>query len=175
MQSYAALGGKSKAPDILTPPPATGAISVYAQKLTALAFITLCSTVVFGHQANIAFASRSCDGLCGWHIALGVGSFFYSLVLLLLNHLAEGGQISRDGCFTHGREVHLVLALIVWWGFGIITVSLHRATDGLVLWFSWLAFFGSVYCTFKAYHSFKEEDLPTVLPDGFDGDDFVYG
>ncbi len=175
MQSYAALGGKSKATEILAPPPASGSISVYAQKLTSIAFVVLCSTVVFGHESNLAFARNYCSGLCRWHIALGIGSFFYSLVLLVLNHLAEGGRISRDGCFTHGREVHLILVLVLSWTFGVITVSTYQGGDGIVMWFTWLAFFGSIYSTFKAYHSFKEEDLPTVPPEGFDGEDFVYG
>lgn len=42
-------------------------------------------------------------------------------------------------------------------------------------WFAWLGFLGSWYATYKAYHSFKEEDLPSPLPEGFDEEDYVYG
>ena len=175
MQGYAPLSGKSKSDQILGPPPASGSISVYEQKLTSLAFVTLCSVVFFGHQVNLAGAWKACEGLCRWHISLGVISGLYTGILLLCNQLAESRSISRDGWFSHGREVHLVAVLVLLWTFGVITVSTHNGGDGIMRWFSWGAFFGSIYATFKSYHSFKEEDLPTPLPDGFDGEDFVYG
>lgn len=175
MQSYTPVGVKTKATQLLGPSPVSGSISVYAQKLTSLAFVTLCSTVVAGHEGNYASAFGKCPRLCRWHITLGVFSLVYSLSLLLANHLAEGRRISREGWFTHGREVHLIGILAVFWLFGACTVSTHNGGDQIVRWFTWLAFFGSIYATFKAYHSFKEEDLPTVLPNGFDEEDFVYG
>ncbi len=175
MSTYAALSGKSKSNQILAPPPESGRISVYAQKLTSLAFVVLCSVVFFGHEANRAGALKQCSHMCRWHIALGLFTFIYSAILLLANHLAEGRRISRDGWFTHGREVHLIALLFVLWTLGVITVSTKDGGDGVTLWFAWLAFFGSAYATFKAYHSFKEEDQPSVLPDGFDEEDFVYG
>lgn len=176
MQSYAPLAvAKTKANQILSGAPESGSISVYAQKLTSLAFVTLCSVVFLGHVGNRAAAYGACHGLCRWHLSLGVLTALYSAMLLIANQLAESRRLSRDGWFSHGREVHLVAFLFVMWIFGVITVSTYEGGDALMRWFAWGAFFGSAYATFKSYHSFKEEDLPTVLPDGFDEEDFVYG
>lgn len=174
MQTYAMVG-KPKATDILSPPPKSGTMSVYAQKLTALAFVWLCSAVVFGHVVNVAFALRTCAALCRWHLVLGLASWLYTSVLLALNYLTETGNMSRAGCFSHGLEVHLIFALVIPWTLGVFTVSLYGAATRLTMWFAWFAFFGSIYATYKAYHSFKEEDLPSALPEGFDEEDFVYG
>lgn len=96
-------------------------------------------------------------------------------MLLVANYFAEGRRNWREGWFTHGREFYLIGLLVVVWLPGVATVSSHEGGDNLQRWFTWLAFFGSIYASFKAYHSYKEEDLPTVLPDGFDEEDFVYG
>eukprot|EP00171_Calliarthron_tuberculosum_P007310 IDg7310t1 len=165
MQSYTPVGGKTKPTELLGPPPVSGSISVYAQKLTSLAFVTLCSTVVAGHEANFASAFGNCKSSCQLHITLGVFSFVFSLSLLFANRLAEGRTISREGWFSHRHEMYLIGVLIVVWLIGVGSVSSQDRGEELVRWFAWLAFFGSMYATFKAYHSSKEEDLPTVLPD----------
>lgn len=176
MQPYSSVGGvKSKSQQILGPPPTSGTISVYVQKLSSLAFVTLCSVVFWGHQANLSAVHTECLPMCRWHISLGVFASLYGMILLIANYMGEKQQISRDGWFTHGREVHLILVLVLLWTLGVVTVSTkNRGTDGLMTWFAWLSFFGSVFATFKAYHSFKEMDLPTVHPD-LDGNEHVYG
>jgi len=176
MQPYSSVVGvKSKSQQILGPPPTSGTISVYVQKLTSLAFVTLCSVVFFGHQANLSAVTGECAEMCRWHISLGVFAAVYGLLLLTANYMGEKQQISRDGWFTHGREVHLIAILVLIWTLGVVTVSTrNKGTDGLMTCFAWMAFFGSLFATFKAYHSFKEMDLPTVHPD-IDVNEHVYG
>lgn len=175
MQAYTAGLGKPKATDILAPPPRSGQVSVYAQKLTALAFVWLCAIVVWGHVTNFAHASGSCAGNCSLQIAIGVIAWVYTSILLVLNYLTESGSMSRTGMFSHGLEVQLIAGLVLIWTPAVGSVSTVGNASPVTVWFAWLGFFGSIYATYKAYHSFKEEDLPTPLPDGYDEDDFVYG
>jgi len=75
-------------------------------------------------------------------------------------------------------EVQLIAAVILLWIPAVAAASVRGSPfdpTGVSVWFAWLALFGSIYATYRAYHSFKEEDLPTALPDGFDEEDYVYG
>lgn len=174
MQAYT-HGGKSKAEEILAPPTRSGHLSVASKKLTVLAFVALCALVVWGHTSNIAAANRSCSPTCVFQVIFGVLVFAWSCVLLLCNHLASNGTISRTGCFSHGLEVQLVGLSIIFWVPLVATVSAVGQAPALTITFVWLGFFGAMYATFLAYHSFKEQDLPTGLPVGFDEEDYVYG
>jgi hypothetical protein len=180
MQGYSQVG-KPRHEEILGPPPRSGHVSVYAQKLTGLAFVWLCSIVVWGHTANIGSALRKCGNSCRFQIVMGVVTWLFSSVLLLFNYLCERGSMARTGFFSHGLEVQLIAVLALLWIPLVGAVSaVKKGTSGfstptLTVWFAWLGFFASLYGTFKAYHSFKEEDLPTPIPSGFDEEDIVYG
>lgn len=185
MQSYAMDGKKGSA--ILGPPARSGHVSVYAQKLTALSFVWLCSLVVWGHTANLGAAYRSCQSSCRFQIVFGVLIWLFSTMLLLLNYLCERGSMSRSGFFSHALEGQLVGVMALLWIPLVASVSalesvdrtgtdtLIGKSDAVSVWFAWLGFFGSVYGAFKAYHSFKEQDLPSPVPTGFDEEDYVYG
>lgn len=174
MQAYT-HGGKSKAEELLGPPPRSGHISVYARKLTALAFVSLCALVVWGHRSNIAAAFRTCDSTCVFQIAFAVVIWLYVSILMLFNYLCESGSMSRTGFFSHGLEVQLIALSVLLWVPLVATVSAVGKAPLLTVWFAWLGFFGNIYATFLAYHSFKEEDMPTAVPVGFDEEEFVYG
>lgn len=174
MQAYT-HGGKSKAEEILSPPPRSGHLSVASKKLSALAFVALCGLVVWGHTSNIAAADRSCPSSCITQLILGVLVFAWSCVLLACNFFASKGTFSRTGCFSHGLEVQLVGLSVVLWVPLVAAVSAVGKAPNLTIIFAWLGFFGAIYATFLAYHNFKEEDLPTGLPVGFDEEDYVYG
>lgn len=174
MQAFV-QGGKARAEEILGPPPRTGHVSVYAKKLTALAFVALCAVVVWGHSANIGAAKRTCPSSCVFQIAFAVLIWLYVSMLLLFNYLCEKGTMLRTGFFSHGLEVQLVGVAVLLWVPLVATVSAIGKAPPLTTWFAWLGFFGNIYATFLAYHSFKEEDLPTNIPVGFDEEDYVYG
>lgn len=173
MQSHDVI--RPKATEILVGPPRSGIFSVYSTKLTALAFVWLCSLVTWANTANYGAVFSSCDVRCIVVIAVGVFVWFYSSLLLSLNWLAESNRLSRNGFFSHGLEVWWIGFLVLFWIPIIITVSKYPLLPAVAVWFSWAGFFASIYATFKAYHSFKEEDLPSQLPDGFEEEDHVYG
>jgi hypothetical protein len=174
MQAYT-HGGKPQAEEILGPAPRSGHVSVYAQKLTALAFVSLCAVVVWGHTANIGAAGKSCGSSCRFQIVVGVVVWLYSTILLLFNYMCERGSMMRTGFFSHGLEVQLIAILAVVWIPLVGSVSAVNKAPLLTVWFAWLGFFGTMYATFKAYHSFKEEDLPSAIATGFDEENYVYG
>lgn len=173
MQPYNVV--RPKATEILAGPPRSGIYSVYSTKLTALAFVWLCSLIVWANITNFGVATEECNLRCIVVIAVGVFVWFYSSLLLSLNWLAESDRLSRNGFFSHGLEVWWIGFLVVFWVPIIITASKYPPQKGVVVWFSWLGFFASIYATFKAYHSFKEEDLPSEPPEGFEEEDYVYG
>jgi hypothetical protein len=180
MQAYS-HAGKSRHDEILAPPPRSGHVSVYAQKLIVLAFVWLSSLVVWGHTANVSSASRKCGSTCRFQIVMGVVLWLFSSVLLLFNYLCERGSMARTGFFSHGLEVQLIAVLALLWIPLVGAVSAVQKGSSafsapvLTIWFGWLGFFASLFATFKAYHSFKEEDLPTPIPSGLDEEDIVYG
>lgn len=65
--------------------------------------------------------------------------------------------------------------LIFLWIPVVASVSTFNGAPMVATWFAWLGFFGSIYATYQAYHSFKEGDLPSDLPEGYDEEDYVYG
>lgn len=166
---------RQKATEILVGPPRSGIFSVYSTKLTALSFVWLSSLVTWANIANYGAVLTRCDLRCIVVIAVGVFVWFYSSLLLSLNWLAESDRLSRNGFFSHGLEVMWISFLVLFWIPIIITTSKHPLLPAVVVWFSWAGFFASIYATFKAYHSFKEEDLPSDLPDDFEEEDHVYG
>lgn len=178
MQNYNSGVAKQKTTEILTPPPRSGHFSVYAQKLSAQAFVWLCFSVVWGNVANYAGARDSCNSNCGVQIAFAVIGWFCVSFILVLNCFAEKESHWRDGCFSHALEAQFTALLVLLWIPIVATASTvgdELGTPIVATWFSWLGFLGSFYATFKAYHSFKEEDLPSERSDGFDEEDYVYG
>jgi len=89
--------------------------------------------------------------------------FFLTLVLLL-NYLSVNGSLSRRGWFSHRSEMKLMLILTLWWTAGIGGVSCvdgnvnDSVSTGVGIVASWLAFFGSIFGTYKAYHALKEDE-----------------
>lgn len=174
MQAYTSLK-PTKATEILSPPPKSGTFSVYSQKLTALAFVWLCSVVVWGNVTNFAGIARKCPLRCGFQIAFGVIAFVYVSILLALNALTECNVINRVDRFSHGVEAQFTAVLTFLWIPLVASSSTYQSPTHIATVFSWLGFFGSIYASYKAYHSFKEEDLPSPIPDGFDEENYVYG
>lgn len=180
MQAYTAGVARPTATEILSAPPRSGSFSVYSQKLTALAFVWLCAIVVWGNVANYASIKGDCVGRCGVQIGFAVLAWFYVSGLLVFNYLAESETISRHGCFSHGSEVQWIGVLVLVWIPVVISSSTISSSPGgadpiVATWFAWGGFFGAFYATYKAYHSFKEEDLPSSLPEGYDEEDYIYG
>lgn len=174
MHPYA-HAGKGNPEEVLSPPPRSGYISVYAQKLTAVAFVALCALVVWGHTANIGAARRNCGSSCRFQIIFGVVIWLFASILLLFNYLCERGSMARTGFFSHGLEAQLIALLVILWIPLVASCSSVGKAPSLTIWFAWLGFLGSIYATFKAYHSFKEEDLPTDIPPEYDEEGYVYG
>ncbi|CAN8070751.1 unnamed protein product [Agarophyton chilense] len=157
---------------ILSPPSRSGVLSVYATKLVALAFVWLCSIVVWGHQSNVAAVIDKCNARCIIHIIFAFISWLFTSMLLIANYRAES---DRTEGYTSSYEPQATALLIFFSVIVVISASTHNGADFIIKWFAWLGFFGSIYATFKSYHSFKEGDLPTVLPENFDEEIYVYG
>ncbi|PXF45871.1 hypothetical protein BWQ96_04408 [Gracilariopsis chorda] len=157
---------------ILSPPSRTGTLSVYATKLVALAFVWLCSTVVWGHQANVAGVIDKCDAQCIVNLIFSIISWLCTSAILFMNYRAESAR--TDG-YNGGCEPQVTALLVFFWIFVVASASTHGDVDFIIVVFAWLGFFGSIFATFKSYHSFKERDLPTVMPENYDEEDYVYG
>lgn len=168
-------GMKAKVAEILSAPPRSGHFSIYAQKLSAQAFVWLCGIVVWGNVVNKASIIKECGVSCAFQITFALLTWIIASIILGLNYLAESSLSWRTGCFSHGVEAQLTAVLVILWIPVVATVSSIGAAPRVATWFAWLGFLGSMYATFKAYHSFKEEDLPSDLPDGFDEEEYVYG
>lgn len=176
MQVYTAGLSRPKAIELLSGPPRSGTFSVYSQKLAALAFVWLCSIIVWGNVSNYATIRGQCEARCAIQIAFALLVWVYVSMLLLLNFLAESQSLSRQGCFSHGTEAQWTGLVIFLWMPVLVSVSTINELPTIVAtWFAWLGFFGACYASYKAYHSFKEEDLPSPSPGGFDEEDYVYG
>lgn len=146
----------------LSAPPRSGEFSPYAQKLGTQAFVWLCSIVVFGSAANFNFeVEGKCLGLCRFSIAAGAVSFS-CLTLLLIGHILVGTRkLDRSSWLSSDTEKRFMTILAFWWAIASATASAisnkepYRPTLPFV--FSWLAFFGSMVASYKAYHASKEE------------------
>lgn len=150
----------------LSGPPRSGELSPFAQKVATQAFVWLASIIVFGATWDFSRSINKCNSLCGYAIATGVVSFIFCSLMLLAHYLLMVGRIDRDGWFTNAAEMRFMIALVIWWGPGVgglsavlrnknIGVSPH--TNGVAIFFGWLAFFASIYGAYKAYHSKMEE------------------
>lgn len=170
MQPYAPGLAKSKK-HILAPPPRSGTFSVYAHKLTAQAFVWLCSIVVWGNVANAAGIRNVCYGRCIVEIIFAALVWLGATIILCHNYYAERSPNSS----AYFMEAQVTALLIFLWIPVIICISTYDGGPVVATWFAWLGLFGNIYATYKAYHSFKEEDLPSDLPDGYDEEDYVYG
>lgn len=159
---------------ILSPPSRVPVLSVYITKLVALAFVWLCSIVVWGHEANVAGVQAQCQARCIVQIVFSAASWLFASILLFLNYKAESNRDGQEG-YTGSLEPQLITFLVIIWTIVITSASTRNGADFVTIWFSWLGFFGSIYATFKSYHSLKEADLPSNLPDNFDEENYVYG
>lgn len=175
MQTYSSGIVKEKTTEILSAPPRSGHISIYSEKLAAQTFVWLCCTVVWGNVINEASIRKTCQAHCGFQLAFAFIAWTLASIILFLNKQADSNPKNRNGCFSHGMEWQLTAVLIVLWIPPVISVSTFNAAPLVATWFSWLGFLSSMYATLKAYHSAREEDLPSDLPDGFDEEDYVYG
>lgn len=175
MQSFTAGAVKPKATEILSAPPRSGTISVYAQKLTAQAFVWLCCFVVWGNIANHAVVRKQCTQLCIVQILCATLAWLWTTVLLGRNYMTEGTSGSQTRCFSNGMEAPFTFMLVLLFTVVVGTTSNYNGAPIVATWFAWLGFFGSMYATYKAYHWCKEEDLPSSLPDGYDEESYVYG
>lgn len=150
----------------LSSSPRSGHLSPFGQKVAAQAFVWLASIVVFGATSDFSREIDKCNSLCGYAIATGVVSFIFCSLILLAHYLLLIGRIDRDGWFTNAAEMRFMIALVVWWGPGVggLSALLRNSrgesphTNGVAIFFGWLAFFASIYGAFKAYHSKKEEE-----------------
>lgn len=146
----------------LSSAPRSGQLSPIAHVFAAQAFIWLCSIVVFGSMADFAENSGgSCQSICKTNIAIGVLSFFFTSVLLVLQYLNWSNKISQSSWFSPTSfNMRALITLIAWWTIGVSTLSAVRIpaqATGLATFFGWLAFFACIFGAYKAYHSSKEE------------------
>lgn len=154
-------------PAFLSSAPRSGELSPYAQKIAAEAFVWLCSLVVLGATANFAAIEDKCTPLCRFGIATGVVSALICTALLLKHALTWFNRITKAS-LNAKTEKDIMIFITLWWTIGIACLSaytpaaansripvLHTSSVGIV--FGWLAFFGSVYGSFKSWHAVKEE------------------
>lgn len=175
MQNFSAGIVKPESTEILVGPPRSGHFSVYAYKICAQSFVWLCSIVVWGSVVNVFAILKKCNTNCIFQLAFSFIAWIAVSSILVLNLLAENSSRWRNSCFSHGVEAQLTAVLIILWIPVVSTASSPDFPYPVTTWFAWLGFFGSIYATYKAYHSFKEQDLPSDVPDGYDEEDYVYG
>jgi hypothetical protein len=161
--------GRVGAPEkgaFLSGPPRSGELSPFAQKVATQAFVWLASIIVFGATSDVAHASGKCNSLCMYGIVAGVVSFIFSSFLLVAHYMCLMGRMDRNGWFTSAAERRFMIALAMWWGpaVGGLSALLRNDvgpsphTNGVAIFFGWLAFFGSIYGAYKCYHVQQEEE-----------------
>mmetsp|Transcript_14432 Transcript_14432/g.29518 ORF Transcript_14432/g.29518 Transcript_14432/m.29518 type:complete len:175 (-) Transcript_14432:1061-1585(-) len=154
-------------------------LSPYSEKLVLESLVMLFSVIEFGRTSESVSRAggAGCEGLCAWSILSGVVSFVFAGVVLLLNYLCANAQLSRYGFFSHKFEMYMMMALTLWWVPGVATASAinNAHKSGVGTFFAWASFFGSILATYKAYHSYKEEDEPDSVPYGYDEGAYIYG
>ncbi len=166
----------------LSGPPRSGELSTFAQKLLGECFVWLASMVVFGSTVNLVANNGQCAGLCKYAIATGIISVLITSLLLLGHYLTWTTKMDRSSWFTSVAEMRFMAVLVVWWGAGVgglsaVTRSPTQTSlkmfapvshaSGVGIFFGWLAFFGSIYTTFKAYHASKEEQRALIMRRAF--------
>lgn len=151
--------------------PRSGQLSPFAQKLAAESFVWLCSVVVFGNTIDFSAKAQysvTCTSMCHFAIATGFISLLISSVILLGQYLAWTNKVDKSGWFSSGAEMKGMIFLSVWWAIGVAFLSAlepSRVNDrrpvphasNVSIFFGWLAFFGSIFGAYKAYHAEKEE------------------
>mmetsp|Transcript_18222 Transcript_18222/g.31584 ORF Transcript_18222/g.31584 Transcript_18222/m.31584 type:complete len:179 (-) Transcript_18222:269-805(-) len=138
-------------------------VSPYGLKLCTQVVMWVSSIIVFGSTAQ-AHTNGSCDASCGYAIATGVISFIHLTLLLFFNLMCELSRLSRQGWFTHHFEAYNMYLLVFWWIPGVSNIAQYRTpSPGTGQFFAFIAFFGSLYGSLKAYHSYKEEELRRTL------------
>lgn len=150
----------------LSGPPRSGELSPFAQKIATQAFVWLASIIVFGATADVARVSGRCNSLCSYGVATGVVSFIFTSMIMVAHYMCWAGTMDRNGWFTSAAERRFMIALVMWWGPGVgglsavlrnnSGASFH--TNGVAIFFGWLAFFGSIYGAYKCYHVQQEEE-----------------
>eukprot|EP00180_Rhodochaete_pulchella_P000300 Plantae.Rhodophyta-Rhodochaete_pulchella.ctg121.p1 GENE.Plantae.Rhodophyta-Rhodochaete_pulchella.ctg121~~Plantae.Rhodophyta-Rhodochaete_pulchella.ctg121.p1 ORF type:complete len:200 (-),score=37.71 Plantae.Rhodophyta-Rhodochaete_pulchella.ctg121:310-909(-) len=134
-------------------------LNPYQTKIVTQGFVLLASVVVFGSVADEANYTEECGGLCVYGLIVGLFSAVFLAIVLFLNYLSKQGSLSRSGRFSHRFEMQLMMFLVVWWTAGVGGVaSAEKITTGVGVVFAWLAFLGSIFATFKAFQTRKEED-----------------
>lgn len=153
----------------LSAAPRSGDLSPFAQKLAAQAFVWICSVVVFG--STIDYTSKdytTCSALCRYAIAAGILSFLFTSAMLIGQYLTWSNYIDKSSWLSPSAEKRGFILLMIWWAIGVATLSALEPsplnnrvpvahTSKVAVIFGWLAFFGSIYGAYKAYHSGKEE------------------
>lgn len=166
-------GGQAERSPFLSGPPRSGELSPFAQKLAAQCFIWLASIVVFGSTADFAAKRNQCGGLCRFGIATGVISFFITSAILVGHYLTWSSKVDKGSWFSSAAEKRYMFMLAIWWTAGVSCLSAFEKsqeslsipvphTSNMAIMFGWLAFFGSIYGAYKAYHSQKEEQKSFV-------------
>lgn len=164
-------GGRTERSPFLSGPPRSGELSPFAQKLAAQCFIWLASIVVFGSTADFATSNNRCSSLCRFGIATGVLSFIATTLILVAHYLTWSSKVHKSSWFSSAAEKRIMFGLAIWWTVGVSCLSAFGKADGntavrhtseLAIMFGWLAFFGSIYGTYKAYHSQREEQKSLV-------------
>lgn len=105
-------------------------------------------------------------------IATGVLSFLATTVILVGHYLTWSSKVDKSSWFSAAAEKRYMFGLALWWTVGVSCLSAFGKVDeflfpewhtsGLAIIFGWLAFFGSIYGTYKAYHSQREEQKSLV-------------
>ncbi|KAI0566067.1 hypothetical protein FGB62_12g128 [Gracilaria domingensis] len=163
------------------PPPGTprsGEISLYAQKIVCEAFVWLCSIVVFGSTSEFANSTDVCSSLCKSSIAWGVVSFVMTSAMLVAHLVQWKGKTEALTWYTSQSEKHAMFALAIWWTVGVSLLSAVEQPPGglggvsfhtseIAIFFGWLAFFGSIYGSYKAHNAREEERLTLQYEENF--------
>lgn len=160
------LGTAEEKGAFLSGPPRSGELSPFAQKVATQAFVWLASIVVFGATSDVARVSGKCNSLCTYGVITGVVSFIFTSMIMAAHYMCWAGRMDRNGWFTSAAERRFMIALVMWWGPGVgglsavlrndrVGASAH--TNGVAIFFGWLAFFGSIYGAYKCYHVQQEE------------------
>uniref|UniRef100_A0A7S0ZEG6 MARVEL domain-containing protein n=1 Tax=Timspurckia oligopyrenoides TaxID=708627 RepID=A0A7S0ZEG6_9RHOD len=134
----------------------------YAIKLMVQVTMWIASIIVFGStsQAN----GNGCSTQCAYAITTGLLSFIFLSFLLIFNFLAEINRLSRQVWFTYQFEAFCMYLLILWWIPGVANIaSVRSATPGNGEVFAFVAFFGSIYGSFKAYHTYVEDNYRRAI------------
>ena len=112
-------------------------------------------------QLNV---TKACNGRCGYNYVVGLGSFLYLSLILLCNYLCETHVMSRSGWFSYKTELFLMYGLVIWWIPGVAVLSdFENPISGVGEVWGYLALFGSIFCCFAAYRTFRVEQYKQYM------------